>query len=77
MRSMPHFPVVDLPTCIEANLQAARLTNPNVRCIGVSINTAGLSEQEGRKFCEKVSADIGLPAVDPLRDGVSALVDNI
>ena len=77
MRSMPHFPVVDLPTCIEANLQAARLTNPNVRCIGASINTAGLSEQDGRRFCEKVAADIGLPAVDPLRDGVSALVDNI
>ena len=77
MRSMPHFPVVDLPTCIEANLQAARLTNPNVRCIGASINTSGLSEQEGRAFCEKVSLEIGLPAVDPLRDGVSELVDNI
>ena len=77
MRSMPHFPVVDLPTCIEVNLQAARLTNPNVRCIGASINTSGLSEQEGRAFCEKVSLEIGLPAVDPLRDGVSELVDNI
>ena len=77
MRSMPHFPVVDLPTCIEVNLQAARLTNPNVRCIGASINTSGLSEQEGRAFCEKVSAEIGFPAVDPLRDGVSELVDNI
>jgi uncharacterized NAD-dependent epimerase/dehydratase family protein len=77
MRSMPHFPVVDLPTCIEANLQAAQLTNPNVRCIGASINTSGLSKQEGRAFCEKVSVEIGLPAVDPLRDGVSELVDNI
>ena len=28
-------------------------------------------------FCEKVSVEIGLPVVDPLRDGVSALVDNI
>jgi uncharacterized NAD-dependent epimerase/dehydratase family protein len=77
MRSMPHFQVIDLPTCIEANLQAARLTNPNVKCIGASINTSGLSEKEGRAFCERVSQEINLPAVDPLRDGVKALVDNI
>ena len=77
MRSMPHFPVVDLPTCIEANLQAARLTNPNVKCIGASVNTSGLTEKEGRAFCERVSQEINLPAVDPLRDGVKALVDNI
>ena len=77
MRSMPHFPVIDLPTCIEANLQAARLTNPNVKCIGASINTSNLTEKEGREFCDQVSQEINLPAVDPLRDGVKALVDNI
>jgi uncharacterized NAD-dependent epimerase/dehydratase family protein len=77
MRSMPHFQVIDLPTCIEANLQAARLTNPNVKCIGASINTSGLSEKEGRAFCARVSQEINLPAVDPLRDGVKGLVDNI
>ena len=77
MRSMPHFPLVDIPTCIEANLQAARLTNPAVKCVGASINTVGLSEQEGRDFCKRISDEIGLPAVDALRDGVAAIVDNI
>ena len=77
MRSMPHFPMIDIPTCIEANLNAARLTNPDVRCVGASINTSGLSEQEGRDFCNRVSDEIGLPAVDPLRDGVAAIVNNI
>jgi uncharacterized NAD-dependent epimerase/dehydratase family protein len=77
MRSMPHFPVIDIPTCIEANLQAARLTNPDVRCVGASINTVNLSEQEGRDFCKRVSDEIGLPTVDALRDGVASIVDNI
>ena len=77
MRSMPHFPVIDIPTCIEANLTAARLTNPDVKCVGASINTVGLSEREGRDFCKRVSDETGLPAVDALRDGVAALVDNI
>jgi uncharacterized NAD-dependent epimerase/dehydratase family protein len=62
---------------MEANLQAARLTNPNVKCVGASINTSNLTEKEGREFCEKVSQELNLPAVDPLRDGVKSLVDNI
>jgi uncharacterized NAD-dependent epimerase/dehydratase family protein len=77
MRSMPHFPVIDLTTCMEANLQAARLTNPNVKCVGASINTSNLTEKEGREFCAKISQELNLPAVDPLRDGVKSLVDNI
>tara|TARA_B000000609_G_scaffold135830_1_gene111629 strand:- start:132 stop:749 length:618 start_codon:yes stop_codon:yes gene_type:complete len=77
MRSMPHFPLIDLPTCIEVNLQAARLTNPDVRCVGAAINTSRLSEEEGRVFCDKISQEISLPAVDPLRDGVASLVDQI
>ena len=77
MRGMPHFPVVDIPTCIAANLQAARLTNPDVRCLGASINTVGLSKSDGRAFCARITEMTGLPAVDPLRDGVSALVDRM
>ena len=77
MRSMPHFPVIDIPTCIEANLTAARLTNPDVRCVGASINTVGLPEAEGRDFCKRVSDEIGLPTVDALRDGVASIVDNL
>jgi uncharacterized NAD-dependent epimerase/dehydratase family protein len=77
MRSMPHFPVIDIPTCIEANLNAARLTNPDVKCVGASINTVNLSEQEAKDFCKRVSDETGLPTVDALRDGVAAIVDNI
>jgi len=77
MRGMPHFPLIDIPTCIEANLQAARLTNPDVKCVGASINTVNLSETEARDFCKRVSDETGLPTVDALRDGVAAIVDNI
>jgi uncharacterized NAD-dependent epimerase/dehydratase family protein len=77
MRSMPHFPLIDIPTCIEANLQAARLTNPDVKCVGASINTVNLSETEARDFCKRVSDETGLPTVDALRDGVAAIVDNV
>lgn len=77
MRGMPHFPLIDIPTCIAANLEAARLTNPDVRCVGVSINTSRYSEDEGRDICRQIADRTGLATVDPLRDGVSAIVDEI
>src|SRR5690606_9078714 len=40
MRGLPHYPVPDLKTCLEANLEAARLTNPDVIAVGVAVNTS-------------------------------------
>src|SRR5262249_40178696 len=42
MRGLPHYPLPDLKLCIERNVEAAQLTNPAVRCVGLSINTAAL-----------------------------------
>ena len=39
MRGLAHYPLPDLRTCLEANLQAARLTNPGVVAVGVAVNT--------------------------------------
>jgi uncharacterized NAD-dependent epimerase/dehydratase family protein len=61
-------------TCIEHYLQAARLTNPRVRCIGVSLNAARLVEADYRRECAAIEAATGLPCVDPIRDGVDKLI---
>ncbi|NQW01623.1 MAG: DUF1611 domain-containing protein [Rhodospirillales bacterium] len=75
MRGLPDFPIPDLGLCIEANLNAARLTNPAVTCIGVAVNTKSLSEAEAGAVLEKIEAELGLPTVDPVRTGVARLVD--
>ena len=77
MRSMPHFPIVGIKKCIEANLEAARLTNGNVRCAGISINTSALSEADGRSYCRQIADESNLPTIDPMRDGVASIVDII
>ena len=59
----------------KANLNAARLTNPNVKCIGIAINTKAFSEEEAEAFLKKTEAEMGLPTVDPVRSGVGRLVD--
>jgi uncharacterized NAD-dependent epimerase/dehydratase family protein len=77
MRGLPHFPLPDLQDCIEANLRAARLTNPDVRLLGFSLNTARLAPDAARRALRDIEERFGLPAVDPLRTGVAPLVDAI
>jgi len=77
MRGLPHFPLPDLACCLEANLTAARLTNPAVRCVGVSINTSGLEARAAARLLDEATRQMGVPATDPLREGVSVIVDQL
>ncbi len=77
MRGLPHFPVPNLRECMEANLRVASLTNPAVRFVGVSVNTSNLGEGEAEKFLQATEKELGLPAVDPFRGGVSRIVDRL
>ena len=77
MRGLPDYPLPDLQACIDTNLAAARLTNPSVTCIGVAVNSAKLGADEAGAYKEEVEARLGLPVVDPIRDGVARLVDRL
>jgi uncharacterized NAD-dependent epimerase/dehydratase family protein len=75
MRGLPHYPIPNIKACIDANLSAAKLTNPDVKFAGISVNTAALSEYEAEACLQELEATHGLPAVDPFRTGVDRLVD--
>jgi len=77
MRGLPHYRLPEIRACIEANLAAARLTNPEVVCPGLSVNTSRLDPAAASAYLAELEAELGLPAVDPMRDGVSRLVDEI
>jgi uncharacterized NAD-dependent epimerase/dehydratase family protein len=77
MRGLPHYPLPDIGACIEANLAAARLTNPAVMCAGLAVNTSRLDDGAAKACLSELEAATGLPAVDPVRDGVRRLVDQI
>src|SRR3546814_19446955 len=40
MRGLPDYKLPDLAACLEANLAAARLTNPAARFVGIAVNTS-------------------------------------
>ena len=77
MRGIPGRPLPDLASCIEANLAAARVVSPAPRCAGVSINTKHLGADQARALLERSEEALGLPCIDPARDGVDRILDAI
>jgi len=77
MRGLPGFPLPDLAGCLDANLAAARLTNPEVKAVGVALNTSQMSEQQARAACREISERLHLPCEDPVTMGVESIVDNL
>lgn len=73
----PTFPIPRLKDAIATYEQAARLTNPRARCIGVSLNTSALNPAERDAALDEAQDLTGLPAVDPVAGGVDALVREI
>lgn len=71
----PAFPIPDLRVVIEDYLRAGRLTNSKIRCVGLSINSSSLSDDECARYFERLASQLGLPVCDPVRNGVGALAD--
>jgi len=77
MRGVPGHPVPGLKETLERNLEAARLTNPNVIAVGVAFNTSAYSDDEAARLCAEAAAELNLPCQDPVRMGVDQIVDNL
>ena len=77
MRGLPHYPLPALRDTLDANLAAARLTNPAAIAVGLALNTARLPPDEAERACRAAEDALGLPAQDPVRDGVERIVDRL
>lgn len=78
MLGHPGYAVPSIEEAIALNLTLGRRTNPDIRCGGVSLNTAGLSPQEAEAVIESESKRLGLPVADPIRGGAAfdRLIEN-
>ena len=77
MRGLPHYQLPGIADCIEANLRAARLTNADVRFVGIALNTSAMAEDAARALCAATEAEFGLPTSDPYRFGVETILDRL
>lgn len=71
----PHLPLPPLQEAIRRYLEAGRLTNPDIRCVGVAINSSTLSDAEWDRHRQQLQTELGLPVCDPMRGGVEAIVE--
>ncbi|OOG57751.1 EBNA-1 nuclear protein [Rhodanobacter sp. B05] len=77
MRGLSDCPLPELKLCLEANLVAARLTNPAVKAVGVALNTSGLARAEAAAACRQIGDLLELPCQDPVTMGVEDIVDSL
>ena len=75
MRGLEHFPVPTMEAVMDACLAAAHLVNPVAKFTGVSVNTHALDADAASACLREIEARLGLPAVDPVRNGVGPLVE--
>lgn len=71
----PDYPIPSLGDAIERYIQAGRLTNAAIRCVGVSINSSSLDATQWHAYAQRLRDELGLPVVDPMRGGVQPLAD--
>jgi len=72
---MPEFQIPDVAECAARHVEAARLTNPRARCVGVSVNTSKMTRAAAVEYEQAIAARMGVPCVDPMRDGVALIAE--
>ncbi|MCI2399530.1 N-acetyltransferase DgcN [Aliiroseovarius subalbicans] len=75
MRGLPDYTAPSLEELRDVALTLARVANPACQVVGVSVNTQHMSEDEAVAYLAGVEERMGLPAVDPFRQGAARLVD--
>jgi uncharacterized NAD-dependent epimerase/dehydratase family protein len=75
MRGLPGYELPSLEALREMALPIARIANPDVQVVGVSINTSAMGEDEALSYLEATEARMGLPTCDPFRQGAARLAD--
>ena len=75
MRGLPGYGLPSLEALRDTALSLAQVANPACAVVGVSVNTAALSDAEALECCAEIEARMGLPTVDPFRHGAGRLVD--
>jgi uncharacterized NAD-dependent epimerase/dehydratase family protein len=77
MRGIPGRALPDLAECLHRNLEAARLTSPGVRDVGICLNTSAMEREAARRLCTETEDRLGLPCTDPIAFGVETILDRL
>jgi uncharacterized NAD-dependent epimerase/dehydratase family protein len=72
--SWPDYPLPSLSQAASLYEQTAHLTNPAARVVAISLNTSALDDEAATRALQAASAELGVPAFDPLRSPLDGVV---
>jgi uncharacterized NAD-dependent epimerase/dehydratase family protein len=75
MRGLPEYQQPALETLRDVALQLAQVANPACQVVGISVNTQHMPETEADAYLAELEARMGLPTVDPFRQGAGRLAE--
>lgn len=75
MRGLPDYQLPSLEQLRDTALPLARFVNPDCYIAGISVNTFGMGEDEAMTLMAEIEGRMGLPTIDPFRQGAGRLVD--
>jgi len=74
MRGLPDYELPSLEALRDLSLTMARMVNPACEVVGISLNTSAMSAEDALALCAETERRMGLPTVDPFRQGADRLV---
>jgi uncharacterized NAD-dependent epimerase/dehydratase family protein len=69
----PQISLPPLEEAIDRYLEAGRLTNKEIRCVGIAINSSTLSDTQWLDYRNGLQSRLNLPVCDPMRGGVDPI----
>jgi uncharacterized NAD-dependent epimerase/dehydratase family protein len=75
VEAFPECLLPSIPKLIEQTIVCGSVTNGNIRCAGVSVNTSAMQTDERGSYLSNLAELTGLPCVDPVATGVGPIVD--
>jgi len=75
MRGLPGYGLPSLETLRDTALGLARVANPGCVVAGIAVNSSAMEEAAALDCLAEIETRMGLPAVDPFRQGAGRLVD--
>lgn len=60
--------------CVQRHLDAARLTNHDVRCAGICVDTSRMVKESTGEYLRELEEMLDVPCVDPLKMSVAPIV---
>lgn len=68
------YPIPSIASVCEATEYMGRLTNPNIRCVGISLNTSSF-QGDISHLKQQLRKEHNVPVIDPVIDGTNEIID--